>query len=268
MSARRGNGAPPVALAGRGLSKAYRLGELHSLRRTFEGLRGRTNGTSTASLEVLTGVDFTVYRGESFGIVGTNGSGKSTMLQIIAGTTLPTGGEMEVHGRVVPLLAVGTGFHPELTGQENVRLFAASLGIPLDVIEQRIGAVAAFAELERHMETPVKRFSSGMLSRLSFSIAMQVPADIYIFDEVLAVVDGEFQRRCLQEIKRLHGAGRTVIFVSHSLDQVQEVCERVMWLERGRIEQVGPAGEVLASYGRAHGSSAAAPDSDDVGSSG
>ena len=253
MSVRRANGAPPVALAGHGLSKAYRLGELHSLRRTLEALRGRADGTSRASLEVLTGVDFTVYRGESFGIVGTNGSGKSTMLQIIAGTTLPTGGEMEVHGRVVPLLAVGTGFHPELTGQENVRLFAASLGIPLDVIEQRIGAVAAFAELERHMETPVKRFSSGMLSRLSFSIAMQFPADIYIFDEVLAVVDGEFQGRCLQEIKRLHVEGRTVVFVSHSLDQVREVCERAMWLERGRIEQLGPVEQVLAAYEQAHG---------------
>jgi len=253
MSVRPANGAPPVALAGRGLSKAYRLGELNGLRHALEALRGRPHGTSRASLEVLTGVDFTVYRGESFGIVGTNGSGKSTMLQIIAGTTLPTGGEMEVHGRVVPLLAVGTGFHPELTGQENVRLFAASLGIPLDVIEQRIGAVAAFAELERHMKTPVKRFSSGMLSRLSFSIAMQFPADIYIFDEVLAVVDGEFQGRCLLEIKRLHAAGRTIIFVSHSLDQVQDVCERVMWLERGRIKQLGLVEHVLAAYERAHG---------------
>ena len=159
---------------------------------------------------------------------------------------------MEVHGRVLPLLAVGTGFHGELTGRENVALFASSLGIPRDAIMGRMDAVAAFAEIERHMDTPVKRFSSGMLSRLSFSIAMQFPADIYIFDEVLAVVDGEFQLRCLNEIKRLHEEGRTVIFVSHSLRQVAEVCGRAIWLERGRIERDGLVDEVIEAYEERH----------------
>jgi ABC-type polysaccharide/polyol phosphate transport system ATPase subunit len=155
---------------------------------------------------------------------------------------------MEVHGRVVPLLAVGTGFHPELTGRENVTLFASSLGVPRQAIAEQMDAVAEFAGIENHMDTPVKRFSSGMLARLSFAIAMQFPADIYVFDEVLAVVDGEFQQRCLAEIKNLHALGRTVIFVSHSLDQVADVCQRVMWLDRGRVHEIGPADEVLAAY--------------------
>jgi ABC-type polysaccharide/polyol phosphate transport system ATPase subunit len=198
-------------------------------------------------------MDLTAYRGESIGLVGTNGSGKSTFLQILAGTVVPTHGMMRVYGRVMPLLAVGQGFHPELTGRENVTLFASSLGIPRRVIESQMDAVTAFAELERHMDTPVKRFSSGMTSRLSFSVAMQFPADIYIFDEVLAVVDGEFQERCLEAIKGLHRGGRTVVFVSHHADQVTDVCERVVWLEKGVVRSDGPTSEVLPAYEHAHG---------------
>src|SRR3712207_4602074 len=133
---------------------------------------------------------------------------------------MPSAGEATVRGMVLPLLSVGTGFHPELTGRENVRLFGASLGVKPAAVEERMDAVGAFAEIERHMDTPVKRFSSGMVSRLSFSIAMSFPADIYVFDEVLAVVDDEFRSRCLAEIKRLHAQGRTVIFVSHDLEQI------------------------------------------------
>jgi lipopolysaccharide transport system ATP-binding protein len=246
------NGSRPVAVSAQSIAKHYALGELLSLRRTLRRALRRGHGAVVPGLEALSAVDFTVYRGDAFGIVGTNGSGKSTLLQILAGTTLPTGGEMEVHGRVLPLLAVGTGFHPELTGRENVTLFAASLGIPLDVVATRIDAVSTFAEIERHMDTPVKRFSSGMISRLSFAIAMQFPADVYIFDEVLAVVDGEFQARCLAEIKRLHAEGRTVIFVSHSLDQVADVCDRILWLEQGEVKQLGPTDQVLPAYAEAH----------------
>ncbi|HEX4733212.1 MAG TPA: ABC transporter ATP-binding protein, partial [Thermoleophilaceae bacterium] len=191
------NGSARTAISAKGLSKHYRLGELQSLRRTLRRVARRDHAHHAPDLAALDEVAFTVHRGEAVGVVGTNGSGKSTLLQILAGTTLPTGGEMEVHGRVIPLLAVGTGFHPELTGRENVTLFAASLGIPREAIADRMDAVAAFAEIERHMDTPVKRFSSGMLARLSFAIAMQFPADVYVFDEVLAVVDGEFQARCL-----------------------------------------------------------------------
>jgi ABC-type polysaccharide/polyol phosphate transport system ATPase subunit len=242
----------PAAIVAKGLTKSYRLGELHSLQQTFSHLLHPGARVVAPSIDALSELDFTVRRGETFGIVGTNGSGKSTVLQILAGTILPTGGSMTVQGRVLPLLAVGTGFHPELTGRENVTLFASSLGIPRKAIAARIGAVGAFAEIEQHMDTPIKRFSSGMLSRLSFAIAMQFPADIYVFDEVLAVVDGEFQARCLVEICRLQQAGRTVLFVSHDLDQVAEVCQRVMWLERGRLRSIGPTADVLDSYAHVH----------------
>jgi lipopolysaccharide transport system ATP-binding protein len=241
-----------IAIAAEGLGKHYQLGELYSLQQTLNRMRRRSRSEEPPSIEALRNVSFEVAHGDAFGIVGTNGSGKSTMLQILAGTILPTAGALTVQGRVLPLLAVGTGFHPELTGRENVMLFASSLGVPRAAIKERIDAVGEFAEIEDHMDTPVKRFSTGMISRLSFAIAMQFPADIYVFDEVLAVVDGEFQARCLAEIAGLHAAGRTVIFVSHSLDQVAEVCERVVWLDRGQVKQVGPTDDVLDAYSRVH----------------
>src|SRR4051794_16388485 len=250
MGDRIDNGARPVAVSATGIGKHYQLGELQSLRRTIKRLTGRGSDAAGPGLEALQGVDFVIYRGEAVGLVGTKGSGKSTLLQMLTGTTLPTRGEMRVHGRVLPLLAVGLGFHPELTGRENVTLFASSLGIPRQTIESRMEDVTAFAELERHMDTPVKRFSSGMMSRLSFAIAVQFPADIYIFDEVLAVVDGEFQDRCIAEIARLHEEGRTVIFVSHSLDQVRALCSHVVWLEKGCVRRLGPTHEVLDEYQR------------------
>lgn len=241
-----------AAIVAEKLSKSYRLGELHSLQQTFNHLLRRRSAQPGNVIDAIAGLDFVVRRGEAFGIVGTNGSGKSTLLQLLAGTILPTGGSMTVEGRVLPLLAVGTGFHPELTGRENVTLFASSLGVPRAAIIERLDTVASFAELDQHMDTPTKRFSSGMLSRLSFAIAMQFPADIYVFDEVLAVVDGEFQARCLTEISRLHQAGRTVIFVSHDLGQVEEICQRVMWLEKGQLERIGSASQVLDAYARVH----------------
>ena len=246
-----------IAVTAVGLRKHYRLGQLSSLKQTANRLTGRTGPAINSGFEALTGVEFTVRRGEAMGIVGANGSGKSTLLQILAGTTLPTEGTMRVRGRVLPLLAVGHGFHPELTGRENVMLFAASLGFPRRTVAARLDAVTAFAGIERHMDTPVKRFSSGMVSRLSFSVAVQFPADIYVFDEVLAVVDGEFQARCLAEIKRLHASGRTVFFVSHNREQVAEVCDQVMWLERGQVREIGAASGVLANYEREHGVTAA-----------
>jgi lipopolysaccharide transport system ATP-binding protein len=244
------NGARPAAITAGDLRKDYKLGEHRNLQLTVKHLLRRPAGSVQAPLAALDGIDFTVYRGESFGIVGHNGSGKSTLLQILSGTTLPTGGELRVRGRVLPLMAVGIGFHPELTGRENVKLFAASIGIPPNTVESRMDAVTEFAELDRHMDTPTKRFSSGMLSRLSFAIAVQFPADIYVFDEVLAVVDADFRSLCLAEIKRLHAEGRTIIFVSHDPDQISDVCQRVMWLEGGQIQQVGPPDEVLAAYER------------------
>lgn len=244
------NGARPLAIVANGLCKNYRLGEHQSLQLTVNRFLRRRQATDFRRFDALRDVDFAIHRGEAMGIVGKNGSGKSTLLQIISGTTLPTAGEMRVYGRVLPLLAVGQGFHPELTGRENVTLFASSVGIPREIIKARMLAVTDFAGLERHMDTPVKRFSTGMTSRLSFSIAMQFPADTYVFDEVLAVVDSEFQERCIQEIQRLTRDGRTVIFVSHSLDQVEALCSRVMWLRDGRVERIAATSEVLHDYTR------------------
>jgi ABC-2 type transport system ATP-binding protein/lipopolysaccharide transport system ATP-binding protein len=252
MSATAHNPAQPVAIRAEGLRKRYQLGEHRSLQQTVASLLRRR--TAPVIFEALTGVDLTCHRGEAIGIVGINGSGKSTLLQILAGTIVPTGGEMRVWGRVLPLLAVGQGFHPELTGRENVILFASSLGFRPQTISERMDAVTEFAELERHIDTPTKRFSSGMISRLSFAVGITFPADIYVFDEVLAVVDGEFQARCLEEIKGLHAAGRTVIFVSHNRNQVAEVCERVVWLEAGAVRDQGPTSDVLVEYEREHGS--------------
>jgi lipopolysaccharide transport system ATP-binding protein len=244
--------ATPAAIEAMGISKGYRLGEHRSLRQTARHLTWWSGAAEGPMLEALAGVNFRVDRGETLGIVGGNGSGKSTLLQLISGITVPTMGRLVVRGRVLPLLAVGTGFHPELTGRENVNLFGASIGIPRLVIRDNLERVAAFADLELHMDTPVKRYSMGMLSRLSFAIAVLFPADIYLFDEVLAVVDAEFQRRCLAEISQLSAAGRTVLFVSHDLDQIASICDRVMWFDSGRLRQVGATRTVLDSYLRAN----------------
>lgn len=244
------NNGGSSAVQAQGLGKHYDLGELRSLPHFARRMVGSGSAGPRPSIEALSGVDFSIYRGECFGMVGGNGCGKSTLLQILSGITLPSSGSMVVRGRVLPLLAVGTGFHPELTGRENVLLFGTTLGIARRVILERIDQVGEFAELERHMDTPTKRFSVGMLARLSFATAVLFPADIYLFDEVLAVVDAEFQARCLREIKQISPAGGTVIFVSHDLDQVADLCDRVMWLEQGSVRQIGSTGEVLAAYRR------------------
>jgi ABC-type polysaccharide/polyol phosphate transport system ATPase subunit len=237
----------PAVLAD-GLSKTYRLGEVLRLEGTIRGLIGRTR--TPERFEALQDVNFAAHCGECFGIVGTNGSGKSTILQILAGITLPSGGRMEVRGSVLPLLAVGAGFHLELTGRENSFLFGTILGLDRDLINSRLDEIASFAELDRHFDTPIKRYSTGMQSRLCFAIAMLFPAAIYCFDEVLAVVDGEFKDRCLREIRALADAGSTVFFISHDLDQVGALCDRLLWLEQGVVRETGPPAEILERYER------------------
>lgn len=228
------------------LSKSYRLGELLRLESTLRSMIGRSK--ERASFEALRGVSFAASPSECLGIVGGNGSGKSTVLQIMAGITLPSGGSMTVRGTVLPLLAVGAGFHLELTGRENSFLFGTILGLERAVIEGRLEQIAAFAELERHFDTPLKRYSQGMQSRLCFAIAMMYPANIYCFDEVLAVVDGEFRDRCLGEVRSLVAAGGTVFFISHDLDQVRTLCDRVMWLQDGEVREIGSTEEVVERY--------------------
>lgn len=236
------------AVQATGLGKRYQLGERSRL---GSGLTRRLRGERSSALkpfEALHNVSFTVERGECFGIVGTNGSGKSTILQILSRTIVPTTGSMLVRGRVLALLAVGAGFHLDLTGRENVVLLGAILGIRRNDVMLRMDDILAFAELELHADTPLKRYSDGMKSRLSFAIAMRFPADIYIFDEVLAVVDGEFRQRCVAEVERLVGSGPTVLFVSHDLEQSEKLCGRTMWLHQGNVQSVGETEEVLARY--------------------
>ena len=243
----------PAAIEARSVVKQYQLGETISLRTTLRALglsrfRAGTMPNDTPVIDALSDVTFTVRKGECLGVVGANGSGKSTIVQLIAGITPPTNGSVTVRGRVLPLLSVGSSFHPELTGAENVRLFAAILGIDDSVARASLPQIARFAEVERHMDTPIKRYSDGMQARLSFAISMLFPADLYLFDEVLAVVDGEFLDRCLAAIAGFVEKGRTVLFVSHSTQQLSNLCDRILWLENGKIQALGPASEVLPSY--------------------
>jgi ABC-2 type transport system ATP-binding protein len=234
------------AVVAENVGKTYRLGETLRLEGTLRSLLRMTR--EPKRFEALQNVSFSARQGECFGIVGTNGSGKSTVLQILAGITLPTAGRMTVRGSVLPLLAVGAGFHHELTGRENAFLYGTILGLDRELIVSRLDQISQFAELERHFETPLKRYSSGMQSRLCFAIAMLFPAAIYCFDEVLAVVDGEFKDRCLREIRALADAGSTVFFISHDLNQVRTLCDRVLWLEQGVVRELGAPYDLLDRY--------------------
>jgi ABC-type polysaccharide/polyol phosphate transport system ATPase subunit len=240
-----------IAIMARGLGKDYRLGELTDVGR-FLRLRLMRDTAITErrpELHALYGLTFDIRHGESVGIVGTNGSGKSTLVQMMSGITVPTVGRMEVTGRVLPLLEVGAGFHPELTGRENVTLFGTILGLTREEITASMPAVSRFGQIdEAHMDTPVKRFSTGMRARLSFAVAMCFPADIYIFDEVMAVVDDQFRTIATNEIRSLRAQGRTVIFISHDLDQVRSLCDRGIWLDRGRLRMDGPIEDVARAY--------------------
>ena len=241
------------AISARGLGKDYRLGELTDVRRFIQkhvvGDRGRR---ARPDFHALDDISFDVPHGEVVGIVGTNGSGKSTLVQTVAGITVPTSGEMVVRGRVLPLLEVGAGFHYELTGWENVTLFGTILGLTRQEIRNSLDAIAEFGELDAaHMATPVKRFSMGERARLSFAVAMVFPADIYIFDEVMAVVDDKYRATATEEIKTLNARGKTVLFISHDLDQVVTLCQRGIWLDRGRLRMDGPIEDVAQAYSEA-----------------
>jgi lipopolysaccharide transport system ATP-binding protein len=242
-----GQRAQPAVVA-KDLSKTYQLGELLRMEATLRAVLRRSSERST--FEALRGVNFEALQGECFGIIGTNGSGKSTVLQILAGITCPTSGSLAVRGTVLPLLAVGAGFHLELTGRENSFLYGTILGLDRRVIESKLDDIAVFAELERYFDTPLKRYSHGMQSRLCFAIAMLFPANVYCFDEVLAMVDGEFKDRCLSEVSALAGSGSTVFFVSHDLEQVSVLCDRVMWLQDGEVRHIGDPEDVAELYGR------------------
>jgi len=197
----------------------------------------------------LKDVSFKVEPGEVLGIVGRNGSGKSTLLKILSRVTAPSEGYVKIKGRIASLLEVGTGFHPELTGKENVYLNGAILGMSTQEITRKFDEIVDFAEIEPFIDTPVKRYSSGMYVRLAFAVAAHLESDILLVDEVLAVGDAEFQKKCLGKMNGLASEeGRTVLFVSHNMVSVRRLCERGILLNAGRIEKTGPIDSVLKTY--------------------
>jgi lipopolysaccharide transport system ATP-binding protein len=196
----------------------------------------------------LRDVNFGIYAGEAVGIIGENGSGKSTTLKLISRILEPTSGSVSVRGKVSALLELGTGFHPDLTGRENIFLNGSLLGVPRKEMQQRYESIVDFAELHEFIDTPIKHYSSGMVMRLGFAVAISVNPDILLTDEVLAVGDEAFQRKCLDYIAGLRRRGVTIVFVSHALDAVRSLCRRVIWLDRGRIVADGPSGEVIDRY--------------------
>ena len=245
-----------VAVDVQGISKRYRLGELQAAYGTLrESLvhAGRVIARREHRIErheiwALRDVSFEVQEGEVFGMIGRNGAGKSTMLKVLTRITTPTAGRAEIRGRVGSLLEVGTGFHPELTGRENVYLNGSILGMKRREIGRRYDEIVEFSGVERFMDTPVKRYSSGMYVRLAFSVAAHLEPEIMLVDEVLAVGDAEFQRRCLGRMQELGASGRTVVFVSHQLPSIAQLCDRVIQIEGGRVVQEGAAADVIAAY--------------------
>ncbi len=199
-------------------------------------------------LHAVADVTLEISAGQFVGIIGANGSGKSTLLKLIAGVLVPDTGDVRVTGRLVPLLELGLGFHQELTVRENVQIYGLVLGYPPDELEQRIGEVIAFAGLENFRDAKLKSLSSGMLVRLAFATAIRADADIILLDEVMAVGDAQFQRKCIDVFTSLKEAGRTIVLVSHDLNAVQRFCDKVIWLDRGRIVMEGESTDVVQAY--------------------
>ena len=257
-----------VILKVENLSKQYRLGLVgtgtisHDLNRWWSKVRGKedpflkvgevndrsTKGTSNY-VWALKDINFEVKRGEVLGIIGKNGAGKSTLLKILSRVTSPTTGEIKTKGRIASLLEVGTGFHPEMTGRENIYLNGAILGMTKAEIHAKIEEIIAFSGCERYIDTPVKRYSSGMTVRLAFSVAAHLEPDILVVDEVLAVGDAEFQKKAIGKMQDIsHGEGRTVLFVSHNMSSVKNLCSRGILLKNGEISYMGEINSVIQEY--------------------
>lgn len=244
------------AIEVRAVSKRYLLGDDYgvggSLREAISAAlsrRGRADAhRQREEIWSLRNVDLTVAEGESLGVVGRNGAGKSTLLKILTRITEPTCGVARTRGRVGALLEVGTGFHAELTGRENVFLNGAVLGMTRRQIRQQYDAIVDFSGIEKFLDTPVKRYSSGMYLRLAFAVAAHLQADIMLVDEILAVGDADFQRKCLGKMAEVERSGRTVLFVSHNLDALLRLCPRSIWLERGRVVAQGPTQDIVDAY--------------------
>ena len=196
----------------------------------------------------LNHVSFNVKKGETLGLIGHNGAGKSTMLKLISGILKPTKGSISAHGNVVPMLELGSGFDMDLTGRENIFLNGAILGYSENFLKSKYDEVVAFSGLEQFIEMPIRNYSSGMLARLAFSVASMVEPEVLIVDEILSVGDADFQEKSKARMLELMGGGTTVLFVSHSLEQIREMCDRCIWLEHGQVKVIGSANEVCDAY--------------------
>ena len=256
------------------LSKSYRLGQIgtgtlsRDINVWWAKVRGKPNpmlkvgetdhgnpfpsGTRTGrngeTIWALKDVSFTVEQGEALGIIGRNGAGKSTLLKILSRVTAPTRGHARVKGRIASLLEVGTGFHPDLTGRENIYLNGAIMGMTRQEVRRKLEEIVAFAEVEQFLDTPVKRYSSGMYVRLGFAVAAHLDPEILVVDEVLAVGDAEFQKKCLGKMGEVAGEGRTVLFVSHNMAAVENLCRKSLLLEKGEISISSDTSTVIDIY--------------------
>ncbi|MBS0227271.1 MAG: ABC transporter ATP-binding protein [Proteobacteria bacterium] len=249
-----------IAVKVENLGKCFLLGESfeHTLSsRVGDLLRGRMRrAAGREEFWALRDVNFEVKEGEVLGIIGGNGAGKSTLLKVLSRITPPTAGRARVKGRLSSLLEVGTGFHPELTGRENVFLNGAILGMRKHEVERKFDEIVAFSGVEKFIDTPVKRYSSGMYVRLAFAVAAHLEPDVLIIDEVLAVGDADFQKRCLGKMNDVAKQGRTVLFVSHNMAAVQKLCSRAIWMREGQVASSGEPGEVIGAYLEASGQQA------------
>lgn len=203
---------------------------------------------SLKHVDVLKGISFEVNPGECVAVVGKNGAGKSTLLSLLARVYKPTSGSIEVKGRIAPLLELGAGFHPDLTGEENIYFNGVILGLSRQEMKDRTPAIIAFSEIGEHIHAPTRTYSSGMLARLGFSVAVHVDADILLVDEVLAVGDFEFERKCYAKIDEFRAAGGTILFVSHQMDSVRRVADRCIWLKDGQIHRIGTPDQIISEY--------------------
>ncbi|HQM38356.1 MAG TPA: ABC transporter ATP-binding protein [Candidatus Bipolaricaulis anaerobius] len=252
-----------VAIRIEGLGKRYRLGErapYKTIRETitraaaapFRALRSRSGAKippqNSQYIWALKDVSLEVKRGEALGIIGRNGSGKSTLLKILARITEPTIGRAQIHGQVGSLLEVGTGFHPELTGRENIYLNGAILGMSKAEIVRRFDEIVAFSGIGKFLDTPVKHYSSGMYVRLAFAVAVHVTPDVLLLDEVLAVGDHTFREKCSRKLYEIKANGTTVLLVSHDLTSIDSLCARAVWLEQGKVQADGNPPEIAERY--------------------
>lgn len=230
----------------RKVSKLFHRHNQHTVKEFLPALLG--GRPTTTSFWALRHLSFDVLPGESFGIIGTNGSGKSTLLKLIAGVTQQTEGKLRVHGRVAPLIELGAGFHPELTGRENIFLNGIILGLRREEIREKFDSIVAFSELAEHIDQPVKHYSSGMYLRLAYAVAIHTDPDIVLIDEILAVGDEGFQKKCLAKVREFQRQGVTIILISHDRKLIAEFTDRTLLLDQGKQVVVGPTKDVLKKY--------------------